>query len=207
MKRLYVATGLILVILIATLYIFLRLDLDETVQKTLILNNEKQPKGNELKITHPEKEIQLSPQQDLETPQTNQNSGEGAGGSGAGSTQTPDEQSQEEDCAQSIAYTLLDFSQEENCNAFQGSDCIDKTINCSVYLKNLDFELGGEFTIKFDFKEKSSEEILASQTQTQSVAPQETLLFSRTQNFQMPNSNKSVECQFPTESSPQRNIC
>lgn len=206
MKKVYIISGLILVILIGILYITLRFNLDDSIQKTVSSkNSEKQPKGNDIIITHPGQ-----PNQDAGEKPDNPDSEDipkGSGGGGSSASGNSDSSSEPNSCSQVLAYALFDFISQEQCNNFEGETCIDKTVNCSVSIQNLDYNVGGEFTVKFDFTDRNNGEVLTSLTQNIYLAPRQISQIEKIRNFHAPDSNKNIECEFSTQNAPTKNIC
>ncbi len=61
-----------------------------------------------------------------------------------------------------ISYSIKDFNQISICSKYENALCIDKTINCSLKLENLDEEITGLFEIKFVFFNEDNEKLYSS---------------------------------------------
>mgnify|MGYP000305017590 CR=1 FL=1 len=200
MKKIYLISWLIFVIIAGLLYITLRLDLDEPFQKMLPKKTPETSAKGDIVISRP---AGVRPQE-AEDDESEENNGIIGGGEGDKSKSNSQQQSP---CYRTIAYTMQDFNKQEDCLIYQGTDCINKTVNCSVAVQNLDFEMGGEFTVKFDFKESSTEDTIYSTTESNQIPPREKILFSKEQKFSFPESNKMINCQYSTQNAPQKYLC
>jgi hypothetical protein len=212
MNKVYVMVILVIIISLGIVYIAYRIDLLKNIPEIargIFQNNNQNPNSdsnnNPNRLNQPDSSTDSLDRENEDNP--NENTGEGSE-SGEGDDDSGEQNNQTENyCSQILSYTLLDFSEQEICNTYQGLDCIDKTLNCSVFVQNLDQELGGDFTVRFDFEDKKTKEKIFSTTETQYLSPRQTSQFSRSQNFILPNSNNSLQCKFSTENPPARYIC
>ncbi|MFH1803136.1 MAG: hypothetical protein ABH864_06855 [archaeon] len=201
MRKINIIIILIFIILAGLLYISLRLGLDDAIQNTLSKKASNNQTGNNIIISRPPDQPESEEDQDQqdEEDEEKQDSGEQSGTNGTGEIQ--------DYCTQVVAYSLLDFSEQETCNLYQGETCIDKTLNCTVSVQNLDHSIGGDFTVRFEFEDYATGETILALTQTQHVEPRQISPFSRERNFQSPEARKNIDCKFSTESAPSLVIC
>ena len=110
---------------------------------------------------------------------------------------------QQNNCIQYFSYSLSEFLSAETCIGYQSQTCIEKTLNCSVIVTNLDYESEGKFTILV--KTKSQEQILQQAEISQVVQPKQELSFSHI--FTITNPSQEIGCSITTSEIPLKNIC
>jgi hypothetical protein len=134
--------------------------------------------------------------------------GGGSGGGEGGGGGSGEASSSGSSCSlRKISYSLKEFNKVSTCNQYEGDVCISKTVNCSLEVTNLDFEISGNFEIKFEFFEQGQEEILYSAEDAQVLGPRESAIFEASANFQGADAGKELTCDFSTEQIPQREVC
>lgn len=196
MQRSYLVLSLIFIALFGLLYISLRLNFDSVIQNAFAPSDQSADfSETDIRIVHP---ADSQP-----NPQDTSQSAEGGGGASAQDASNTKEQNF---CTQTIAYTLLDFNEQETCLTLEET-CTEKILNCTVSLQNLDYGTGGEFTVNFDFKDRASSQIISSSTQTLSVPPRQTVQFSSSQLFTSSESSLNLECGFSVQRAPSTSVC
>lgn len=129
----------------------------------------------------------------------------GGDGSTAPDPNEDDNPSTKDFCTQTIPYLMSKFTTEENCLTEQNQICVEKSVNCTVTVQNLDNDLTGGFTVKFDFKTKN--EIVSTLTQSKEIQPRQEQIFSQQKTFTSPESENSFDCSFSMQSAPQKQVC
>lgn len=89
--------------------------------------------------------------------------------------------------------------------------CVDKTISCSLDLKNLDNEKQGSWTIKFNFYDTSSRNTIIAKDTTLSLYPQTQKTFVGTARITSQgadgNADKDIGCNYVESSIPTKQVC
>jgi len=107
-----------------------------------------------------------------------------------------------------ISYSLTKFQKTSKCNEFSGQNCIDKTATCSIDVKNLDYNIGGTFTISFTFFDLKDESYIIQTTQVfYPIEPRNIKTFLSEINVQLPDSNKEISCSYITLEIPTKTVC
>ncbi len=127
----------------------------------------------------------------------------GIGSEGESST-TPTTQDPVSTQAQ-ISYSIRNFKQSSLCNQYQGTDCIDKTSDCSLLIENLDNQVTGIFEIKFTFSNTSNQE-LSSDILDYSISPGNNQTFASSLNIQGQEANQDISCSYTTLTIPEKII-
>ena len=201
MNKIPIMALLIVIILSGMIYIYFRMDIDEKVKEYLGLepdNSEEEPEPP------PEDDDDPSP------PPIYTSGGPGGGdsGGGGGGGGDGDSDSSEPTCIlQQISYSLKNFEKTQTCNQYDQGACINKTVTCSLQLTNLDFETSGTFEMRFNFFEAGQDEILESLTDSHNVGPRSPVIFSTSAQFQGPDADKDLTCNFHTEQIPKKEVC
>jgi len=139
---------------------------------------------------------------DPEDPNSFTGGGGGSGGGSGGSTSTSEEPDY---CYQQISYSLRNFISNSECNEYSGSNCIDKSITCSVTVENLDSNISGNFEILF--KILSNNEVLSSRVITNLLNPDQSLVFETTFQVTGINADKNIDCSSTSNAIPTRYVC
>jgi hypothetical protein len=126
-----------------------------------------------------------------------------------------------------LAYNVENFVMDYNtCNEYQDicnkyilgicSDkttfCVDKSVSCSLDLRNLDTEEQGSWTIRFSFYETGTTNlIIDSKDVIQFLYPQTTKTFTGISRIQSEgvdgDANKQITCSYIRETIPTKQIC
>ena len=106
---------------------------------------------------------------------------------------------------QQISYSLSKFKTSVECTS-SDNPCPEKIVNCSVALKNLDYNIEGEFTIEFILKDKETSEQLDTEFKTLSVQPRTEREFAAAFTT-IEYKDKELDCQMRTSSTPKEIIC
>ena len=106
---------------------------------------------------------------------------------------------------QQISYSIRNFEQNSFCNQYQGTDCIDKTSDCSLTAENLDNQVTGIFEIKFIFSNPLKQELF-SDTISHSISPRNNQTFTSSSNIQGQDANQVINCAYTTLKIPEKII-
>ena len=132
----------------------------------------------------------------------------GSGGSGGGrSAGNSGDVILAEGCVeQQISYSLKDFLGLEACNILEGNICIDKIVNCSLVVENLDYKVGGNFEIEFSFIGDGGKK-LNSFFGEMFLGPRIDERLEKVFNIQGEDADKHIECIFITTKVPMKEVC
>lgn len=206
MRKSYVIVGLVLIILAGLLYISLKLNLDESIQKVFSSKNDGQDS------------LSNSNSGNENSEDGSQNSGSGSGGGGGSSSSgsssggessgsTASDSSSSSNCQETlISYSLTNPSKFSNCTEYQGPTCAKKTVDCALTVQNLDRDATGLFEIRFNFFETESN-ILDSALVSQTLSPREIETFRKSMEFQGENADKNLTCNSIKETIPTKLVC
>jgi len=198
---------IILTILIITIVTVLFLN----IYKIISQNKNTIPKGNTSE--NPENQLNKNPEEGQQTtseenkmPSSSSNTAsEGGSGSSGSSTSSPTSPSCEQ---RSISYALKNFVKDSVCLSYNGEDCIDKRVNCSVEVYNLDSSVSGSFIIKIELKELESQQKVDEFNLSDSIDPQSFKVFEKSINFDSPQeANKNYTCVFSNLKIPEKQEC
>jgi len=125
-----------------------------------------------------------------------------------------------------IPYSINNFIMNyETCNEYQDvcnkyilgicSDkttfCVDKSVSCSLDLKNLDNEEGGAWTIRFKFYERGTDTTIKNDDVTNYLYPQSSKQFIGnvriTSEGVEGNANKKITCVYQQVDLPKKQVC
>lgn len=125
-----------------------------------------------------------------------------------------------------IPYNIENFVMDSNtCNEYQDicnkyiigicSDkttfCVDKSVSCSLDLRNLDTEEQGSWIIRFSFYESGTSSIIDSKDVSQFLYPQTTKKFTGVARIQSTgvdgDANKQITCSYIRATIPTKQIC
>jgi hypothetical protein len=196
MRRIYVMFVLLLVVIVGLVYVALRMNFDEKIQKVFGVNSGEGERNDGLVVSHTEAEGAGDENVDVGV--------DGDGGPGGGGESQVE---QSDSCERTISYTMLDFSQEEICNEIQDEICVNKTLDCGVNVQNLDQVTGGDFVLNMYFKDLPTGMVLDSVTQSNYVGAMEVVAFAVSRDFQLPESGGNLGCAFFVESAPSYKVC
>lgn len=104
-----------------------------------------------------------------------------------------------------ISYSIRNFKQSSLCNQYQGTDCIDKTSDCSLLIENLDNQVTGIFEIKFTFSNPLNQELF-SDILDYSISPGNNQTFASSFNIQGQEANQDISCSYTTLTIPEKII-
>lgn len=137
----------------------------------------------------------------------NGNSG-GSGGSGTnrGTNENPNSK---KNCQKvQISYSLGQITWNSICNMYENEVCINKLINCSAEIRNLEKTAGGEFGVEFTFYDKDNiETILGRKSLNVFIDNQESKVVSGSLIIPDENANKEISCYCTTLSVPKKEVC
>ena len=106
-----------------------------------------------------------------------------------------------------ISYSLEDFEKSSICNSYQDADCIDKTVECSASVRNLDYDLAGGFEVIFNYRIVGAPETYSTDSKIKTVQPRAIEEFSSSIQIQGPEANQEITCSFETGDTPKKEIC
>jgi len=111
-----------------------------------------------------------------------------------------------------ISYSAEDFAKTSNCNQNSSGFCTDRTVNCSVDIRNFDNEVSGTFGIDFVFFELGFESNILDETSSSfNINAGENNLFEGITNFVSQGedgiANKDLSCSYVTIEIPRKEIC
>lgn len=134
--------------------------------------------------------------------------GAGGGSGGSGSSAVPETAN----CYNiQVPYALKNFEESFVCNDFQDGVCINKNLNCSLEVYNLDGEASGSFVLQFILFEKGTYNQLDSALKESFLEPGNFEKIEVAFNLQSEgaegSANKEGECRFFTESVPTKEFC
>ncbi len=100
----------------------------------------------------------------------------------------------------------------EICNSYQESICIDKTVACSIQVKNMDQSSKGYFKIEKIFSSGvSDEETFDSEIQEFLLSPLESITLTANTSITSEGegglANKQINCFFYTRGNPYKEFC
>jgi len=105
-----------------------------------------------------------------------------------------------------ISYSLTGPSEEETCLEEDGlGECIKKQMNCSLEIKNLDYEIFGEFI--FDFTYSLDGEEINHESISKNLGPRESYIFSSILILEGLEANKSPLCLHNINKIPKKTVC
>jgi hypothetical protein len=109
-----------------------------------------------------------------------------------------------------ISYSLENPEKNEICNSYSGETCTDKTIDCSIDLRNLD-SVGGDFGINIVFVETGKNPITEGfETKSTAIivgAGEAEKIQASININQEELLNKEIECFYYTTLVPQKEVC
>ncbi|MBU0760481.1 MAG: hypothetical protein KJ600_03715 [Nanoarchaeota archaeon] len=162
--------------------------------------------GNE-----PSEEEKFFSPADNENPEENQNSNPANTDSSEGSSEDSSETSEQTSpttpsCSlQQISYSLKNSQTTQTCSTYQEEICVDKTVECSLKVTNLDFETTGLFEIQFNLIE--GESTIESASDSHVISPKNFKIFSTTFNIQGETADKDFHCSFNKLQIPEKEVC
>jgi hypothetical protein len=125
-----------------------------------------------------------------------------------------------------LPYSVTNFVEKSNiCNqekqdcktGFMGipydcvSYCVDKTISCSLDLNNLDTEESGTWSIRFNFVERGTNNVIKYQDTSYQLYPQTTRSVPGAVRIQSSgkegDANKNIGCSYAVSSVPTKQVC
>ena len=137
-----------------------------------------------------------------------EDSGSGSGGSGEGrGAGSSGNVIFSGECAeQQISYSLKDFLELETCDILEGNVCIDKIVNCSLVVENLDYQVGGNFEIEFSFIGDGWKKLNSFFGEI-FLGPRIDQRLEKVFNIQGEDADKHIECIFITTKVPMKEVC
>ncbi|MEK6926153.1 MAG: hypothetical protein AABW50_02655 [Nanoarchaeota archaeon] len=140
-------------------------------------------------------------------------SGGGSGGGGSSSSSSSGSGgSPESNCStQEISYSLEDPDKIETCNKYNGIICEDKTVSCSIKIRNRDQNLAGLFKVSMTFIPNGETNSVGAKNIEISINPLNSYTFTDSINIQSigqsGNANKAINCFYNTVEVPVGEIC
>jgi len=138
-------------------------------------------------------------------------SGDSGGSAGGGSNSGSTTDNPTGSCPlKQISYSLENPEKNEICNSYSGETCTDKTIDCSIDLRNLD-SVGGDFGINIVFVETGKNPITEGfETKSTAIivgAGEAEKIQASININQEELLNKEIECFYYTTLVPQKEVC
>ncbi len=190
MNKLHTTIALVFIILLGSIYISTRLEVPQKISEAITQN----------KKTLPPPAV---PPQDSSTKSAS--SATGGSESGSQSSQNP---LPFQGCElRTISYGLKNFEKNSICKTYQDTNCIEKTIDCAVSVKNLDYETSGEFEIIFKYTFEDSQETYSTTSETKNVPQRETEKFSNSAILSGADASREITCNFEVGSAPKKEVC
>lgn len=125
-----------------------------------------------------------------------------------------------------LAYNIENFVMDYNtCNEYQDicnkyvlgfctdktTFCVDKSISCSLNLRNLDTEEQGSWDIKFSFYESGTSSVIQSKDVALFLYPQTSKTFTGVARIQSTgvsgDANKQITCSYTSSGIPTKQVC
>lgn len=140
----------------------------------------------------------------------------GVGGGGEDDSYSGEDNSQSNSFKchdEQISYSMGSFYENFECNLFDEGVCIDKTINCSVAVKNLDPNVVGIFGVEMRFQQKFDrvDDYFDSLNSTFSLGPGEMWTLKGLSNVRSSGeegiANKNLGCKYIMLQVPRKEVC
>ena len=136
------------------------------------------------------------------------NNGGGSGGGSVNSQNAVGNNCQQ----QQISYSISNINKIQTCNFLDADSttCIDKSVECSVEVKNLDSQISGTFEIQFLYvlDGQGTDNFFDSTSSESEISPGQTKTFSGLIQISDPaKTNEEINCFFQTLSVPTKEIC
>ncbi len=111
-----------------------------------------------------------------------------------------------------ISYSMINFNKTSVCNENQSDVCIDKTVTCSMEIKNRDSEASGFFEVELTFREEENQNNVINKTDSRFfLEPEEKNKISDSISLQSTGidgiANKKINCFFNTIEVPKKEVC
>jgi len=111
-----------------------------------------------------------------------------------------------------ITYSMINFNKTIVCNQNQSNVCIDKTISCSIKIKNGEFGIDGFFEVKLTFIEGiNKENAFNSTTSRFFLKSGQSKILADSINIQSTEqdglANKEINCFYNTIEVPKKEVC
>ncbi|MFH1451572.1 MAG: hypothetical protein ABIF88_00155 [archaeon] len=163
-------------------------------------------------------ENSISPQptnQDIDTPNTEENPTNPNEPRGLVSGRVIDPTGSSDDSSencflQKITYSIGNRNITETCNEYFQEECIDKTVKCTVEIRNLDYEIGGIFKVILSFfeKDKTKEDTSYNESFEEEISPRQTITIQSSKQITEPEIvKKEITCFYETTETPEKEIC
>ena len=197
MNKLPAIIALVFIILLGAVYILIRLEVPQKISEEITQNKKALP---------PSKVPPQDSSAEYQTPPLpSADSATGGSESGSQSSQNP---LPFQGCElRTISYGLKNFEKNSICSTYQDTDCVEKTIGCSVSVKNLDYETSGEFEIIFKYTFEDSQETYSTNSETKNVPSGETEKFSNSAVLSGADASREITCNFEVGSAPKKEVC
>ncbi len=193
--------------IVIIIVIFGIIDVYLLYNKYYVSNNNSENDINNLLVNTDNTDI-ISNETNNSTENNTGGSGGGAGAGGTGSSETPSNVS----CDGQVAYSLEYLDVIETCNQEVNGECLNKKVDCSLTVTNLDEQISGVFEIRFYFLEKGdrNDESFASVKVSDIIYAKSYNIFKANKLITESENglaNKTISCGFDTIRVPEKNIC
>jgi len=138
---------------------------------------------------------------------SSEDSGSSSGSSGGSSGSSS---STSQGCyTQQISYALEDFTTNSTCLDYSLGNCVEKMVDCSINVTNLDDSTSGNFIITFFVLKQGDdkEDAINSESIEQHLNPGETTQLANSFEIEGSNANLNLVCSFETTAVPRKQIC
>jgi len=113
---------------------------------------------------------------------------------------------------QQISYSISNINKVQICNFLDADNitCIDKSVECSVEVKNLDYQISGIFEIQllYVLDGQGTDNFFDSTSSESEISPRQTKTFNGLIQISDPaKANEEINCFFQTLSVPTKEIC
>ncbi len=166
--------------------------------------------NNQIKEIISEKNLPPEENSNQETGSLNPSSGSKSSGSGrSGNSQVSGSENSNSCTTNKIPFSIGGLVILEDCLYYDGDNCIEKNVQCSIDIKNRDSEIGGDFKGDISFFEKGHPtNILDIFLFEEYLGPgEETTIIATTLISDDENANKEIECIYKTTETPTVEIC
>ncbi|MBU0906527.1 MAG: hypothetical protein KKD18_03365 [Nanoarchaeota archaeon] len=106
-----------------------------------------------------------------------------------------------------VSYSLEDFEKTPTCNVYEGENCVDKTVECSVQVRNLDYSLEGDFELIFAYRIVDVPGVYSTDSETETLPPRAVKEFLSSLQVQGPEAKEDITCNFEMGKAPKREVC
>jgi len=210
MKKPIILILILAVIILVSLFLLI----NNLIKLANTANKNDNPETNlENQINESSKDNQEEQEEDAQNFSTGSGSSSGAGGSGGGGgggSSSSSSAGTTNQCSQ-ISYALKNFIKSSICLSFSGNICINKKVDCSVEVHNLDESISGQFAIKITLENLQDNIPLQEFSFSDTINSQNFKTFEKSITFESQSpegeANKNYTCSFSTLEVPKKEIC